>query len=404
MAKVLISFLGKGPLADSDGKVEGKREYKKAKYKLENKEYETPFVSAAIVQHLSIDKKIIIGTSKSMWEEYYRYFHEKEADFSDELYLELAEFTDKANHETSNFPFIERLEKIFHNSSILILKYGLDEAELEYNLIQILKIDDLINPNDELYIDVTHGFRTFPLFAQQIVLYLKQVSRKNIIIKKFYYGMLDVKNELGYTPIVDMSIIHKMNDWILGTSEFINKSDGTKMVELLKTSDSDLSKLIDNFTKALNINYSHEIKKQYERILKYDFGKLNPIERLLAEKGFEEFKRHFDTKRKHSLFQLELANWYFKKRLYGVAYLTLTEAVITYVAEIIDPKNPLNKEVRDEAKKIIPYKYKDLAKLYNPINQIRKNVAHMLDKRQDTYLNDLANLEKRIKQAYELMK
>ena len=68
MSKILISPLGVGKL-DHDS---AKREYLEAKYRFNNKkssEYKTPFVSAAIAQHLNIDKMILVGTSKSMWEE-----------------------------------------------------------------------------------------------------------------------------------------------------------------------------------------------------------------------------------------------------------------------------------------------------------------------------------------------
>jgi len=183
MARVLISFLGTGPFTENE---KGIREYKNAKYRIEDKEYETPFVSAALADYLNIDKKIILGTSKSMWEEYYRYFYENDDNFDDGLYFDIADFSDKASFKTEEFPFAKKLESIFTNSSIIILKYGLDNSELEYNLLRILEIDNLINDGDELYIDVTHGFRSFPLLAQEIVLYLKQVSKKNIAHPQFF--------------------------------------------------------------------------------------------------------------------------------------------------------------------------------------------------------------------------
>lgn len=400
MAKVLVSFLGTGPLKND----KGNREYRNANYEIEGKRYNTSFVSAALVEHLQIETRIIIGTAKSMWEEYYRYFHEEDDDFDSELYINISDYTLNATSKTVDFPFVEELESKLLNTKLIILDYGLNEIELEKNLLKILQIEEILNTNDELFVDVTHGFRSFPLFAQEIILYIKHVSNKSIELKKFYYGMLDVNRELGYTPIVDLSIIQKMNDWIIGVSQFTNKSDGSMLVDLLKPNNSDIAKLVDNFSKAFNLNYSHEIKKQYEKILDYDFMQLNPLERLMAKKGFEEFQNHFDSKKKHSLFQLDLANWYYKKNLFGVAYLTLTEALVTFVAEDVDITKPLDKDVRGKAKKIIhTNKYKEIGRLYNSTNKIRRNVAHMLDKRHDTYLNDINNLGKRINTAYNLL-
>lgn len=400
MERVLISFLGTGSFNRTN---KGEREYRTAKYHIDNKEYKTSFVSAALIDHFDIDKKIVIGTVKSMWEEYYRVFKEKDEDFNTDLYFQISEFTDKSTYKTESFPIKDSLEEALHNTKIIILKYGLNEAELEDNLLKIIGIEEYLNNGDDIYIDVTHGFRSFPLFAQEILLYIKHVTRKQIVLKKFLYGMLDVTGEIGYTPIVDLSVVQRMNDWLVGVNEFVSKSDGSKLVELLKPRSSELSKLIDNFSKAFNINYSHEIKKQYEKILKQDFNKLNPLEKLIAEKGFNEFREHFDLSKRNSLFQLDLAYWYYKKSLYGVSYLTLTESIITYVAEGIDLDKSFDMSIRERAKNKIYKKHPELGRLYNTVNKIRKNVAHMLDKRHDTYLNDIVNLEHRINEAKKLM-
>lgn len=404
MSKVLISFLGTGPL---DGKNNtNRREYKKAKYVFEDgTEKTTSFVTAAIKEYRLCDKVIVLGTAKSMWEEYFRYFAEKNDCFNEELYFKLAEFAESASHTTTEFPLAAEIEKYLPDTKIIILRYGLNEYELRHNLEQILKIEDYLQNEDEVFVDVTHGFRSFPLFAQQIILYLKQVSNKKINLRNFFYGMLDASRDLGYAPIVDLSIIQTMNDWILGSGLLINKSDGSLLVSLLKESDPQLATLVDNFSKALNINYSHEIRQQYQQILKADFSRLKLLEKAIALKAFNEFKQHFKNveMKKHSLFQLDLAAWYFNKKLYGVAYLTLTEALVTYTAEKINPDNPLDQATRDEAKKQIRKINSEVGSLYHQINKIRKNVAHMLEERHHSFLNDITNLEQKIKKAYRLL-
>lgn len=401
--KVLISFLGTGP-SDFDKDTQ-KRQYKVAKYKIDDTFYDTSFISAALVSHLNIDYKIIIGTAKSMWEEYYRYFKEQEDNFDEDLYLGLSDFVSNSNSKTEQFPFKDKIESVFENTTIVILKYGLNDSELECNLLKMLEIENILLNNDEVYVDATHGFRSFPLFAQEIIMYITQVSRKEIVLKKFYYGMLDVIRELGYAPVVDLSIVSRVNHLIVGVNELKNKSDGSALVKLLNDSDPKLANLIDNFSKAFNINYSHEIKKQFENILKYDFEKLSPLEKMIAEKGFLEFKEHFNLSCSNSKFQLDLAKWYFNKKLYGVSYLTLLESIVSFVVEIKYQGEVFNEEYRSKAKSNLSYKkFKDrkLCDLYISVNKIRNNVAHMLDKRHDTFLNDINNLEKRIKDTEKI--
>jgi len=67
MSKVLISFLGTGPSSAS----QSFREYRTAEYVFENPEFRkaTSFITAAIAVYCGCDKIIVLGTTKSMWEE-----------------------------------------------------------------------------------------------------------------------------------------------------------------------------------------------------------------------------------------------------------------------------------------------------------------------------------------------
>jgi len=44
------------------------------KFQGSGKTYKTSFIAAALSDYLQVDKLYLIGTSKSMWEEVYRYF------------------------------------------------------------------------------------------------------------------------------------------------------------------------------------------------------------------------------------------------------------------------------------------------------------------------------------------
>ena len=67
MSKVLLSFLGTG--------AKNERVYKTLNYKFDSGEsYDTSFMADALATYYGIDKIILVGTVKSMWEEAYSVF------------------------------------------------------------------------------------------------------------------------------------------------------------------------------------------------------------------------------------------------------------------------------------------------------------------------------------------
>lgn len=405
MAEILISFLGTGSV-DKESKKET-REYRTVKYEIDNKIYEESFVTKVLDTHYNIDKILYIGTLRSMWEEVYRTYIGENGEFADN-YLELHDVVPQFNKDSKVVEHEYKILKHFEHQKKLVpilIQYGLNKEEINFNIQQILKCEELINDGDQIYIDITHSFRSLPLLIMNVLNYLKDVSKKSFVIKGISYGMLDIMKENdGIAPIVQLDAITELHENIKAANIFTEKADGFELANLLETKNNDLSKLIKNFSTALSLNYSHEIKKQYDRILKFDFSKLDNTERLIAEKAFKDFKNSFDTSKKNSLFQLDLAKWYYSKRMFGVAYLTLTESIITYAAEKINFDKSFDEKVRHHAKTELNKINKELGRLYTSVNKIRNNVAHMLDKRHDTYLNDYNNLEKQLTKATKLMK
>ncbi|MDF1573310.1 MAG: TIGR02221 family CRISPR-associated protein [Bacteroidales bacterium] len=400
MSKVLISFLGTGSF------IEGKdREYRKATYKIGDQLYETPFVSAALSNHLHIDKKIIFGTVKSMWEEYYRYFAGNDPSFDEDLYCELGDFSDSAGSSTSDLAIINKLQEKLQDVHIIILKYGLNEEELRENIAKVFHIENLLEKGDELYVDITHGFRSFPVLAQQVIFYLRQISSREIKVQSFYYGMLDVMKELGYAPIVDMKVMLEMNDWLLGASAFRNSADGTMIRDLLKEQNSDMAVRVDNFSKSIRINYAHEIRNQVDQLSKLNLELIDNPQKMILEQVFSDFTSRFKKGMSPSLFQLELAKWYYEKGMYSSSYIILSESIISYLVEKYRGVGKVyEKDTRDEVKtdKKVLSDNRNLFKLYKTVSKVRHNIAHMLEKRHDAYLNDIQNLQSYISKAQRL--
>jgi len=382
MARVLVSFLGTGSIENNE-----ERRYRKAKYKIGDKSYYTSFVSAALVEHLKIEKKIIIGTAKSMWEEYYRFFYSGTEAYDENLYKRLIEYTNKANAQTKDISILEELDRVMINTDIIIINYGLNEEELRENITRVLKIDKLLDHKDGLYMDITHGFRSFPLLAQQIVFYLKEVSSKNIKPRTFYYGMLDAISELGYAPIIDLNLMFEMNDWIIGANQFVVSNNGDKIVGLLQEKDKKLKHLIETFSNAMSINYMTEIQQLIKDVNDYDLSEIEMPERLIISKVINEFKAHFLDIRSNSDFQLKLAQWFYNKKKYSSAYIVLSEAIVTWVCEKHN-YNSISKDKRELAKTIIANS-SDFKHKYAVISNIRNNIAHSLSGRNNPMERDI---------------
>ena len=155
MSRILVSSVGVG----------NNREYRKVNYNIENIEYkEIKFLASAINIHYRIDKFFLIGTSKSMWEEVYSDFSNKKNCFDEKIYNNLKDEISTSDENSSGIN-LDCVEEILGNGSkIYQIKYGVNEMELFYNLEIFMKLSEILEDGDEIYIDITHSFRSLSLY------------------------------------------------------------------------------------------------------------------------------------------------------------------------------------------------------------------------------------------------
>lgn len=381
MGKVLISFLGTGRLKEKESTSLplSQREYYSAKYNINGHTYETPFVAAALTDYYNVDRVYMIGTVHSMWEEVYRYYNDKKSqDIDEELYLEIGGYCERANHTSElSIPHKNAIEDALGNGSkIMLINYGLTQEEIHSNTEIILQINDLLNQGDELIVDVSHSFRSLPILIMNLLIYVKHVSRKSIKISHIHYGMLEVRSELGYAPIVDLCGVLDVNDWITSAVSFQEFGNVYKMVELLKPTEPALAKRLDNFSKILSLNHLSASIKQY-RDLDTKVTIESPFAKLIVQPILKDFVKEFRSCTKDSQFQFKLAEWQFKHKNYLSSYASLVESCLTMVCDDQLWDWTL-KENRDNAKKIIgggkcnPI----LKEVYKEIKEIRNALVH----------------------------
>ena len=174
--KVLISFLGTGTFASKET-----RTYRTANYHLGEKNLGSyPFISAALRKHYDIDCILLVGTVHSMWEEVYRWFCEdNKLAIDEDAYISIADACEKSNYLSElAIPHQEVIEQTMGGESkVVLIKYGLNEEEIRINTDIILGLQQYLHNNDELIVDVTHSFRSLPLFMMNLLIYLKNVRR-----------------------------------------------------------------------------------------------------------------------------------------------------------------------------------------------------------------------------------
>ncbi len=395
MARILISFVGTGSLVES----QSTREYKTAEYHIGDDNLgKYPFVAAALSNYYNADKIILVGTSHSMWEEVYRFYSElKGQDIDEDAYLEIAEHCGQCGCDSElAIPHQDIIEKALGNDShIVLIRYGLNDDEITQNIKTILSLQEYINSGDELIVDVTHSFRSLPMIVMNLLIYLETVSRKRPKLSHIHYGMLEMVKEKGYAPIVELKKMAELTQWTIGASAFKNYDNAYQLTELLEEDDPELGKTLKRFSDLLNLNHLRDIENGIGRIKVLRTREYtSPLAEMIVKPVFDDFLRQFGTiNGNHALFQYRLAKRRYDSLNYGLAIMTLQEAILTFVCTQLELAWD-NKEAREEAKcriknpGAIP---EDLRKCYWQLTPIRNAVAHSIrsDKSAQNMINGL---------------
>ena len=368
MARVLISFLGTGRV-NKQGK--SKREYESANYKIEEKEYkDETLLARAIDKHYNIDKIFFVGTLKSMWEEVYDlYTPEKLQDL--DLYVE-AEGKIREYNQLTNMDESEVIQNLFTaNNKVtpIIIKYGINQEELDYNIKKILEIDSGLSNGDEIFIDITHSFRSLPLILMNVLYYLTDVSNKKITINKITYGMFEAKVD-EITPVIDLDIINELHMNIKAAHEFNEYGNAFLFSDLLKNANKSMSVILSDFSNSKNLNHIFDLKNKILQLKGLHYDNLSSIQKLTIPKTVSDFTDRFKNAESDSQYQFEIGKWMLDKKQYSSASVALIESLITKVCELEKLKSD-SLENRECAKKLIFMSDKNDRKIKKEFNGIK---------------------------------
>ena len=425
MAKILITALGSGTY----NKEKNEKEYRPATYYVEEGHplEKTELIASAIDEQWKMDKIIFIGTTGSMWSNVYKFYCEnKRITMNNEYYDKLKNTELSANKDTP----IENLEIEKFNATFdkkikgIVIKYGVDNKENLENFHSIIEIEKEIEDGDEIFIDVTHSFRSMSFWLFLVITYLKDVSDKNIDIKNITYGMFEAPNEKKETPIVSLNLFVDILKWFKGASELKNYGNSYSILDELEKNlvDKEIKNEIENFSDTMNINYIDSIEESLKNFNTIK-DKLNNLEgpgKYIIPQVFKNFintfelpnKEKLSNEEKKYLLRAKLAKWHFNQKRYSMAAININEAIVDFImdalnfpnidTEIKTDKSRLAKIWLEQIKEVEDEEIKKYGTMYIETRSIRNKIAHSLDNKRDLK-EDIKNLKEYSNNIFNLL-
>ena len=215
----LVSFLGGG--ADKKG-----GSYRTTTYRFddgdmyENKQY----FGLVLAEKIQPQRLILLGTAGSMWDVFFEagiddYEQEWEA-----LSQAVAENSVTQAHLTTFEQFLSKQLNIEVSCRLI------DYAKEQQGQVNILRqLDDILTQQEQVALDVTHGFRHLPMIALVAARYL-QIS-KDIHIEHIYYGSYIPDKKVS--EVLELKGLLDMLDWVSALDTFDKDGDYSVFSPLL---------------------------------------------------------------------------------------------------------------------------------------------------------------------------
>ena len=193
---------------------------------------------------------------------------------------------------------------------------------------------------DELYFDITGGFRSYSAALQACLNYLKQT--KAIIVKDIFYAKINLDE--ANAKIYSISYFAKLDEWAIGIQNFIRYGSADYLKELVNGNDAstDLVNALDSFAQHLNLCLVIQARSDFEKVNQSlnDFQQViddpdvtidSYVESLLCplQNQIKDFLSMFNSD-----FELGCVDWHLKFHNYQAALTILND----YSEKIIKDK------------------------------------------------------------------
>jgi len=384
----LISFLGKGRADAQSG-------YRAASYKFDEGIIKTVnFFGLALAEYLQPQRLILVGTAGSMWD----VFFEREGADDETLAL-----MDAVEGQRVDAAMLERHAKRLASElglvvDCLLIPYARDTAEQ----IAVLRgLASKVTENECVSIDVTHSFRHLPMLALVAARYLAHVSK--VKIEELYYGALEMTGADGQTPVLRLSGLLKMLDWVEALATYDKDGDYGVFAPLLVDDGMEpgRAKLLVKaafFERTSNPVKAREALTTVFPSVEAHQGELGGLFKGALSKRINWFRKPTRQDWEASLALASLERSDFLRAAQFMYESIATKAVY-------DTKGDCNNfDVRDEAMKAFRVGHKSL----NKLTALRNAMSHGLrskDQRDDSALKNREELARQLHRlADELLK
>lgn len=384
--KILMLSLGTGSILGmgaSKMTMEEKREklakreysYRSAEYYFEEKNdaVKTEFVAEPLMQRFHPDEVFIIGTSKSSWTGFYGKFGEENN--KDEIISKLFDLEEKGGKDLSVAEvraYAGAIEQHFSEGicggvfagvkiHVIVTRYGINSGELLENYCLIRDaIGNVLEDNKEKYryevaFDITHSFRSMPIYNLVILNYLQNISQIDIEITHVYYGNFDISRENeDLSPIVDLDELIRVLEISNSINEFKNTGNAVSLIRNVPNMEKGFKEALEAFDWATQINDYNAIMDGLRQLIRFSgskdsssSGKYADLQEMVLNVIRYKFfagdakpdaagqgKSLVDDLGDMKFNQYRLSKWYYNQNRYGEAVATALEALRSYLVPL----------------------------------------------------------------------
>jgi CRISPR-associated Csx2 family protein len=145
-----------------------------------------------------------------------------------------------------------RIEKL--HLPCLVETVPIPDGQSQDELWQIYQVVfDLLREGDQVYFDITHGFRSLPMLNTVLIDYAKLL--KGIEVKAIYYGAFEAReknNGVDYAPIWNLYVFNELQEWTTGASQLLTAGDAKSLSRILHRNNyEDVANLLYQFTSEI---------------------------------------------------------------------------------------------------------------------------------------------------------
>ena len=240
--------------------------YNTCNYQLNDKTVTTSFIQKALLNMLSFGQgdKVTILLTKSA-----RKINWEDSIYSAKDISALKRFASEGEVLPEEGGKKEGLRSIIQRNfpSVTVNDITIPDGKTEDEIWRTFEIVyKQIGEKDDIYFDITNGFRSLPMLAMTILNYSKVL--KKVSIKGIYYGALEAKDKsTGIVPVFNLTACNDIMDWTVAADNFIHYGNSDRIGELCKnSSDKAFTKAWKNkLRKVVNLTNCIETSRGMEK-------------------------------------------------------------------------------------------------------------------------------------------